>query len=208
MRARAFALLACCLLGCGDDAARDKLPAAPPEPAALTREKAVDPAVPAPAAEQPAKPALPPSEPWIREGFAAISIRDEVPLCVFSDYEAHHKVEFFEQITRQKLKADSPVVIGAFGPWCVNEACDDRPSLQCSVERDGSTLIVHSRYWGARKKGPCKDGACRPVTAGCLSPALEAGDYTVQHGSESFPFRVPGVLRRPCFGDPLTPPGL
>jgi hypothetical protein len=203
----AVALLAFCALGCSTCGKHED---APP-PAAASQPLAAD----KPAAQAaPAKPAAP-KEPtaaqkygYPRPGWTAISVHDDVPLCLFTDYEAHFRAKFVEEVERQKLTANHSVVIGAFSGWCVNEACDDLPSLQCSVKREGNTLIVHSKYWGARKNGStCKDVPCRPVTAGCETPALEPGIYTVKHGEMSFEFRIPTVLREPCFGtEPRVPP--
>jgi hypothetical protein len=194
-------MIACCVVGCSDCAESEAAPAPASEQSApLAEDKPAEPA--------PAAPKTPPPVPYPAPGWFKVLIRDQVPICVFTDYAAHHEAQFIEQVTKQKLSADASVVMGAFGPWCVNEACDDLPSLECAVKREGNTLVVSSRYWGTRKYGAtCKDVVCRQVTAGCQTPPLEAGVYTVQHGERSFEFRVPGVLRSPCFGtEPLAPP--
>jgi hypothetical protein len=202
MRVRALTLLSCWLLGCSDCNRSDG-------PSAAPIESAEQPAALAQDAPEPASPRPPePDKPWPKPGWTAISVDNDVPICVFADFAERHRAQSLEQVEPQKLRAGASVVMGAFGPWCVNEACDLRPSLQCAVARGGNTLTLRSRYWGDRKDGAtCEGVPCRPITAGCETPALESGVYTVVHGERSFDFRVPGVLSSPCFGtEPRTPP--
>lgn len=191
MRPRALALLVCGLLGCGDCDERS-------ESAAAAAELARD----APVVPQPVKPKPAPAPPkYPRPGFTAVHLDNESPLCVFSDFEQHYNAKQIDQVERQKLRADKSVVIGTFAGWCVNEGCDDRPSMQCSVTLEGNQLIVKSRYWGDRKDGAtCTNVPCRPVNAGCETPPLPAGTYTIVHGERSYELTIPSVLRSPCFG--------
>lgn len=210
MRARALALLTCWSLGCSDcDGPEVQRPTRADEAAALQKaqpgvatgaERATgEPGSATPSAE-PARPVHP------RTGWSAVSIEDEVPLCFFAGHAERHAAEFVDQVESQELRANASVVIGAFAAWCVNEACDARPSLQCSVSRDGNTLVVRSRYWGERKDGAtCEGMICRPITASCETPALEPGRYTVAHGDERVDLRIPSLLRSPCIGTEPRP---
>jgi hypothetical protein len=202
----------CCLLlaacgpwSCGKGDASTPPPAAAAQQAALA-EQTDPPAAPgdapaAPAAEAPPKPK------WPKEGFSEVTIVDRAPICVFESYRERGKAEFVDAAQRQKLRAGATVVFGAFAPWCVNEACDQRPSIQCQVEREGNTLVLHTKYWGDHKDGATCTDNCRPILAGCETPELEAGRYTVQHGEQVFELKIPSVLRYPCFEppNPATP---
>jgi hypothetical protein len=193
------------MIGCGSCGGCEDRSAAPAVAEHVQPLAAGAPADPPPAPV--AAPTEPASRKGLKPGFHEVELRDEVPLCVLADFEAQYNAKFIEQVEKQKLRAGRSIVIAAFAGWCVNEACDDRPSLECQVERQGNTLIVRSRYWGDRKDGArCENVPCRPVTAGCESPPLEAGVYTIQHGEKNFEVRVPSVLRSPCFGTDVAAP--
>jgi hypothetical protein len=150
----------------------------------------------------PAEP--PPYKP--KPGFRELKVEDVSPLCLFPDVQAWFAAKHLRDVGPQRLRAAEPVVIGAFGPWCVHESCDQRPSLQCSVERTDDTLVVRSRYWGEHKDGSRCTTDCRSITASCQTPPLEAGTYTIRHGVEAFTFKVPSTLSAPCFGSEGSPP--
>jgi hypothetical protein len=134
-----------------------------------------------------------------KEGWSKVKLQDTLPLCVFGDVLEREKAKFPDQVKKQELKAGHTVVFGAYGPYCINPACDDMPTLQCAVERQGNTLTVLARYVGYHKDGAtCTDG-CTEVTAGCWTEKLEAGKYTVQYGDNTFSLQVPSVVRKPCF---------
>ena len=208
--ALASAIVPAGLAGCGSDgcggSSSQPEPVAP-APAPLTQ--------PAPAPVVPAAPAEPTSaEPaaesgdLIKPGWSKIAVDQEVPICVFPSYAAHFEAKFLKDVKKQSLRADNTLVVGAFGPWCVNEGCDDVPSLQCFAERSGNTINVRTHYWGLRKDASsCEGKVCRPVSAGCETPKLEAGTYTIVHGDKSYKLKIPSTLRSPCFGKELTPPG-
>lgn len=196
----ALALIACALCACHscDD---EPPPSAPP--AALTQAATA----PAPPPIEPLPPdgGLPPEPapvPYPKPGFTKVVINDEVPICAFPSYEARDKAIFLEDVKPQKLAASSSMVIGAFGPWCVNPDCDDRPMIQCWIdpdESDPNTLIIHSRYSGAHKDGSKCTENCYRMTAGCESPVLTPGKYTLKYGAKTFSLRIPAHLRSPCF---------
>lgn len=155
------------------------------------------------------RPAAPPPPSWLKPGYREFMRHDDAQLCVFSSFLEHDTSRDLPAAKRQKLAAGKPVVFGAYPGYCVREGCDDRPSIECSVERDGMQLTVHSRYWGARKPGSdCGDVDCHWVAAGCQSPPLERGTYTVRHGGTERTLRIPATLRKPCLDlTPRVPPG-
>jgi hypothetical protein len=196
VRACALALLALALGGCGG--CDEHEPAAPAEKPAALSQRAAAPA-PAPAAPEAPAPATATKKAWPPVGFDRIEVNDQGPLCVFEDYIKQNPVPSAAEAQRQKLRANKSVVFGAWGPWCMHEDCDQGPSLECSVVRDGNTLTVHTHYWGYHKDGSTCTKDCRKVAAACESPVLEAGTYTVKRGLKSYPLKIPSVLSSPCF---------
>jgi hypothetical protein len=140
-----------------------------------------------------------PSPEFPKAGFSEVRVIDEAPLCVFPSYQEFRKVKFPEQAKEQTLQAGSKVVFGAFAPWCVNENCDQRPSLQCEAKVHGESIVVTSKYWGDHKDGAKCTSNCRSITAGCPTPELKEGLYTVHHGKKQFELQIPTVLDKPCF---------
>jgi hypothetical protein len=131
----------------------------------------------------------------------AVKLVDEIPLCVFSDHEARGDALSSKDVHRQKLSAGAKVVFGTFTPGCMAEACDAIPTETCWVDSEGpETLVVHSLLSFRHKHGSVCTDECRPIVAGCESPApLAPGKYTVKYGSRSFSLRVPSVVSSPCF---------
>jgi len=173
-------------------------PLTQPAPAPTAPEPTPEPApAPAPAAETKSKG----SSDFIgypKEGWTKVKLHDTLPLCVFSDMLEREKAQFLDQAKKQTLKSDETVVFGAFGPGCVSEDCDDLPTLQCMVDREGDTLIVRANYIGYHKDGThCTDN-CRPVTAGCETPKLEQGTYSVRYGDSLYTLKIPSVMKSPC----------
>lgn len=134
-----------------------------------------------------------------KPGWSKLVLEDEVPVCIFSSHDTRAQAPFADQAKQpQKLRAGSSLVFGAFGAGCLNEACDDLPTLQCGVTRTGQQLTVHARYNGYHRDGmTCSEG-CREVTAGCETPQLEAGRYQVQYGDRRFALRIPSTLPSAC----------
>ncbi len=125
---------------------------------------------------------------------------DEIPLCVFSDHDERGNALFLKDVHRQKLSAGAKVVFGTFAPGCVAEACDAIPTEMCWVDGEAPrTLVVHSLLSLRHKQGSACSSECRPIVAGCESPPLAAGKYTVKYGTRSFELRVPSVVGSPCF---------
>lgn len=153
---------------------------------------------------------VPDTPPYPKPGWSKVKLEDEVPLCAFADFAAHGRAAMIQDVEPQQLSAKVGLVFGVFPPWCMNEDCDDRPSLQCWADVEGNRIRVHSRYFGAhRDGGECRE-QCRSITAGCRTPALEAGQYEIQYGDRVFEVTLPGQLDDPCFGtggrtDPPAP---
>ena len=129
-----------------------------------------------------------------------VRIDDDVPLCVFSDYDERERAMLIENVHKVKVRAGSTVVMGAFAPGCINEACYAIPTLQCWIDSatpDG--FVVHSHFSADHKRGTVCTKDCRRVTAGCETPVLKAGTYTVKYGKRTFSLRVPSVMKDPCF---------
>ena len=135
------------------------------------------------------------------EGWDKFRLIDEVPLCIFASHDTRGDADFLKDVHKQKLRANSSVVFGAFARGCVSEACDAVPTLECRVEagEEPRTLVVHSRYSYEHKQGTVCTADCRSITAGCETQALAPGTYTVKYGTHTFRLRIPSVLRDPCF---------
>lgn len=199
MKPQILALVALSLLGCSSGA-RDPAPSAErakPSAVTPTEKAATDPAASADASAAPT-PEAAADKP--REGWTFVETKDDVPLCVFAGHFERSKAEHPQNAKKQKLAAGTEIVFGVFGPGCMNEACDARPTLQCWVDREGdSTLVVHAKFFAEHKTdGKCTEN-CQPVLAGCPVGPLKAGKYTVKYGERSFPLKIPSVVAKPCF---------
>ena len=137
-----------------------------------------------------------------KQGWSKQAVHDTLPLCVFSDVDQREAAQFVDQVKAQKLAANHSVVFGAFAPHCINEACDDLATLQCSVRREGQKLTVTARYWAYHKEGSSCTDQCREVTASCETPELEPGTYSVSYGAETYALQIPSRLRAPCLNLP------
>lgn len=134
-------------------------------------------------------------------GWDKLRYEDEVPLCVFTDHQHRDTTEYLKDVKKQTLKADSRIVFGAFPADCISEECDAVPTLECWVDpgEQPTTLVVHTRFRYEHKQGTACSTNCSPIMAGCETPVLKAGNYTVKYGARSFPLRIPSVVRKPCF---------
>jgi hypothetical protein len=179
----AFALSAA--VGC-----KRKIPE--PEPAPQPPAAPVATADPAPSKQTP-QPLAP------KEGWREVKQDNDLPLCVFSSASEREKYKTVAEVKRQILQADRPLVFGVFAPRCINAACEELGSLQCSVERSGNVLRLKTHYDGLHKDGAsCRDG-CREATAGCESPVMEPGAYTVEYGGTEIALKLPSSQSMPCF---------
>jgi hypothetical protein len=170
------------------------------------------PKIPEPEPQQPtvSTPAQPPTQPTpkpsaaaeapkAKAGWREVTAQNNLPLCVFGSASERESVKAVAQVKKQLLRPDRPVVFGVFAPHCINPECTELTTLQCSVERSGNTLRLQTRFVGLHKDGSsCRDG-CREATAGCESPVLEPGEYTLEYGGTETPLKIPSSLNMPCF---------
>jgi hypothetical protein len=169
------------------------------------------PKIPEPEAVQPAatpaeraepKPGVSPEaaeKPKPKEGWREVSQQNNLPLCVFGSASEREKVTAPAQVKKQVLRGDLPIVFGVFAPHCINPKCHELSTLQCSVERSGNTLRLQTRYLGFHKDGTTCREDCRDATAGCASPVLEPGEYTLEYGGTEIPLKIPSSINMPCF---------
>lgn len=143
-----------------------------------------------------------------KPGWTRYRFEDALPFCVFKDLYEAGTARFLRDVKKTKLAAGSAVTFGVYPPWCVHPTCDQVPSLQCNVERDGNTLIIHSQWYGYHKDKSVCTADCYPFAASCSTAPLEAGTYTVKHGKESIELRIPGAVTQPCVQpkDAVEPP--
>lgn len=150
-------------------------------------------------AHQPTEPSAPTTPAKPKEGWSEVSVENTLPLCVFADEREREQIKAVAQVKKQVLRADRPVVFGVFAPSCISPDCEELAALQCSVERSGNMLRLQTSYRGFHKDGTtCRD-QCRAATAGCASPALEPGEYTLEYGGTQIPLKIPSALNMPCF---------
>jgi hypothetical protein len=199
---RSLVLAAACGLSACNSAARELESTRPVERRAVSVPSS--PAAGVPSAVAPA----PPASSDGRATWDKVKLEDDVPLCVFADPDQRDEAHFLKDVRKQTLRAKTKVTFGAFAPGCMSEVCDAIPSLQCWIEDPGKSpegdegphsLVVHSHFSFEHKPGSVCTTNCRSVTAGCDTPVLEAGKYTVKYGHRTFTLRVPSVLRTPCF---------
>jgi hypothetical protein len=199
LNALTFAIVAYGCTSCSEKPREEDWPVAKTEE--LAQAKPIEPpSTPATAPTPEAPAAEPEPSKFPRPGFSVFSIHDKVPICAFAS-EADRTLApvSYKEAKKQTLRAGYSVTIGAYPSWCVNEACDARPSIQCWIEMQGKTIVVNTRWYGDHKDGSTCTENCRPVSAGCETPPLAAGTYTIQQGGESWKLRIPSVLRKPCF---------
>lgn len=156
---------------------------------------------PAPADDAPPPMATTPSpEPrgYPKAGWSKEVVTDGSQLCAFADALDWDKAGSVQDVGPQTLKANEPVLFGAYAPHCVNFTCDDLPSLQCWLEQDGKTITVHSRYWAQHRDGSTCTENCLKVKANCKTEALAPGTYVVKHGERTTKLKIPSALKKPC----------
>lgn len=193
---------ACGLAGCGkraQDEPRFAQPAVAPAAAPSVDKGAARPDAGSP--QDPGNPHGVVVKPDAREGWVHEELDDQVPLCIFSDYEERGRADFIEKVRPQKLRAGSVVVFGAFAPRCLHRDCDDSPTLQAWLDEggDGRTFVVHTKYTGEHRTYAECD-ACEVVIAGVQTPELAPGSYVVKYGALTQEFKVPSTLKQPCLG--------
>ena len=135
-----------------------------------------------------------------RQGWHEVTEKNSVPVCAFASTNEQQRAKTLAQVGKQVLQADRRVVFGTFAPHCINPACVELSTLECSVERSGNILRLQTRYVGLHKDAATCQQDCREATAGCESPQLEAGLYTLEYKGQEVPLKIPSALNKPCFG--------
>lgn len=155
-----------------------------------------------PSAAQPVEPAVDAGAPVAAPApadWTHFSVKNDVPLCVFADYEQYGKASFLKDVKRTvKLKAHAPAVFGLYTVGCASEECLRLPGMQCWAEVEGQSITVESRFNGERRNGVTCTKDCESVTAACDTPNLAPGTYTLRYGDLSTTIKVPGTLRPAC----------
>lgn len=172
-----------------------------PEPAAAPQREALQQPPAAPPAEPAAEPE-PPRPRGLKPGYSQLSLKDTLPICVFPNMAERVKAPYLKDVKPQKLSANSKLTFGVFGPGCLNEACDELPTLQCWTEQEGpNTIVVHSRFSSFHKDGAECSEDCLDLDTACETETeLKPGRYTVRHGDSAFKVQIPSLVRDPCFG--------
>lgn len=125
--------------------------------------------------------------------------RNDVPLCVFPDYEQLDKVEFFRDAPKATtFRANERVLFSVFGPGCASQACIRRPTLQCWAEVEGNDIKLESRYSGEQRVGAKCKTDCEVVQADCETLSLPPGTYTIHYAGKKTKLKLPGTLRPAC----------
>jgi hypothetical protein len=137
----------------------------------------------------------------LKPGWSKFTMENEIPICVFPSEEERYKAKFIEQVQQMPLPANAPITIGSYAPMCMSTECYDLPLMECWITREGKTLNVHTRFIAHHKDGATCSENCKSVTAGCNTPKLEPGTYTIKHGQKSFQLHIPSTPRKMCFGD-------
>jgi len=168
---RSIALGTCALALSACNKPAPEAPAAQPQALEQPQPPASPPTASPPPAAAPTPPTDAPSEHaegYPRAGWSKVSVADALPLCVFANATEHAQAKLKSDVKPTKLKANSAVTFGAFGPFpCIHESCDQLPSLQCYVDQEDKTLIVHTKYSGYHKDGATCSEDCRTITAAC-----------------------------------------
>lgn len=73
---------------------------------------------------------------------------------------------------------------------CISSTCDEIQDKNCSARIDGSKVVIESEAEILSKGGTCSPD-CGIVSATCEVPALESGEYRLEHGDKSRTFQLP-----------------
>jgi hypothetical protein len=135
-------------------------------------------------------------------GWSPLSIKDELPICLFTNLQEREKAPLLKGVKPQKLAANTPLTIGVYGPGCLSDACDDRPTLQCWIERESDdTFVVKTRFFSFHRDGAECTKDCMELDTACWTQEpLNAGKYKIRHGDKTYKLQLPSVVRDPCFG--------
>ena len=131
--------------------------------------------------------------------WAPFARQNDVPLCVFPDYEQLDKVEFLRDAPKATtFRANERVLFSVFGTGCASRACIRRPTLQCWAEVEGNDIKLESRYSGEQRVGAKCKTDCEVVQADCETLSLPPGTYTLHYAGKKTKLKLPGTLRPAC----------
>ncbi|RAL23962.1 hypothetical protein DL240_07380 [Lujinxingia litoralis] len=88
-------------------------------------------------------------------------------------------------------------------PICLSSSCSLNPEASCTASVEGTTITLSSEAsfldYSVTDRACTED--CGQLQARCAIPALEAGEYTVIHGEETFTLEVnPAEEPTTCHG--------
>jgi len=124
---------------------------------------------------------------------------DEGRVCAFDSASATASDVYGNE--EQTFVAGNSINFVYLADACLSSSCDSDPHANCRVERNGQTLRVLSEAEyteGNSLRGCTAD--CRFLSATCSSDPLEAGTYTIQHGSDLLTVQIPSTTISPCLG--------
>ncbi|RVU46902.1 hypothetical protein EA187_07140 [Lujinxingia sediminis] len=77
-------------------------------------------------------------------------------------------------------------------PVCLSSSCSKAPQASCQASVEGTTITLTSSasYLDTSTAGGACTDDCGQLQATCAIPALEPGEYTINHGDESFTLQV------------------
>jgi hypothetical protein len=75
-------------------------------------------------------------------------------------------------------------------PGCLSSSCDKVLAKSCSAERSGTEIRIHSSADVESRGGSCT-ADCGIAAARCALAGLEAGQYSVTHGTDTASVTIP-----------------
>jgi hypothetical protein len=131
--------------------------------------------------------------------WAHFSLKNQVPLCIFADYEQYERAPFLKDVKKTaRTRPHVPVVFGVYGLGCASLRCVQAPTLQCWAEVEGQDIKVQTRYSGVHSVGTTCRTDCESVTAACDTPNLLPGRYTLHYGDKRVSLQIPGPHHPAC----------
>jgi len=89
-------------------------------------------------------------------------------------------------------EADALAEVQVVAQVCLSSSCDRAPEGTCTATLDGTTITVESTFtWETNTSAQECTTDCGRIEATCQVGPLAAGDYTVEHGDETWTITVP-----------------
>jgi len=89
-----------------------------------------------------------------------------------------------------RATANGALVVRAIAPTCLSSSCSRVKQATCTVEYDGTQVIVQSTLRVMETSGVCTDD-CGALTAECNLSTLSAGEYSIRYGDSVGTLQVP-----------------